>query len=382
MPINTPLNTALAIEGGPPALPDGPPPWPPADEAVRAALLSAYADGSWGLYHGPHSEQLSARLAELHKVEHVKMCSSGTIGVELALRGLGMKPGDEVVLAAYDFGGNWRAIEAIGARPVLVDIDPRTWCLDATQLEAALSEKTTAVIVSHLHGGLAEMPAISEIAARRGLAVVEDACQCPGAIVCGRPAGTWGDVGVWSFGGSKLLSAGRGGAVFTARADVAQRIKIFCERGNDAFPLSELQAAVLLPQLEKLAERNTRRSENACRLISSAGQVAGLRPVWNALAESEPAYYKLAFLYSAVEFGNRPREDFVAAARAEGIALDGGFRGFAARPESVCRKPGHLPNSRAAAENTLVLHHPVLLEEAAVVDRVAQGLRKVAAAFV
>jgi dTDP-4-amino-4,6-dideoxygalactose transaminase len=299
----------------------------------------------------------------------------------LALRGIGVKPGEEVALAGYDFGGNWRAIETVGARPVLVDIDPRTWCLDAAQLEAALGERTTAVVVSHLHGGVADMPAICDIAARRGLAVVEDACQCPGAMVAGEPAGSWGDVGVWSFGGSKLLTAGRGGALFTRRADVAQRVKIFCERGNDAFPLSELQAAVLLPQLDKLAERNANRSENAKRLIEACTSISGLAPVRNSLGDSDPGYYKLAFLYNAQDFGGRSRDEFIAAAQAEGVAIDAGFRGFATRPESVCRKSGPLPNSRAAAENTLVLHHPVLLEEASVIDRVAEALRQVRHAF-
>ena len=113
-----------------------------------------------------------------------------------------------------------------------------------------------AVIVSHLHGGLAAMPEIRAWADLRGVAVVEDACQVPGARIAGRLAGTWGDVGVLSFGGSKLLSAGRGGALLTDRSDVVQRIKIYSERGNQAYPLSELQAAVLLPQLESLAERN------------------------------------------------------------------------------------------------------------------------------
>ena len=197
--------------------------------------------------------------------------------------GLRVSDGDEVILAGYDFPGNFRAVEAVGAVPVLVDIQRRTWCLDAAQLELAWSPRVRAILVSHLHGGLAAMPEIRAWADLRAVAVVEDACQVPGARIDGRLAGTWGDVGVLSFGGSKLLSAGRGGALLTDRSDVVQRIKIYSERGNQAYPLSELQAAVLLPQLESLAERNQQRLENAMRLLELCRGFPDLEPVtWDA----------------------------------------------------------------------------------------------------
>src|SRR5437868_5651821 len=115
-----PTNAPLALNGGTPAMSSGPPSWPPRDEAILAALQAAYADGSWGRYHGPHCERLRELLAEMHGTPHVWLCSSGTIAVELALRGLKVSADDEVILAAYDFPGNFRAIEAVGALPVLV----------------------------------------------------------------------------------------------------------------------------------------------------------------------------------------------------------------------------------------------------------------------
>lgn len=379
----------LAINGGEPAFPAGPPGWPLADEDIRVALDAAWRDGSWGRYEGPHGERLAELLAAMHGTPHVLACSSGTIAVELALRGLGIDAGDEVILAAYDFPGNFRSIEATGARPVLVDINPRTWCVDVQHLEAAIGPNTRAVIVSHLHGGLSEMPAICEIATRRGLTVVEDACQSPGAVVAGRPAGSWGDVGVLSFGGSKLLTAGRGGAIVTRRADIFQRAKIFCERGNHAFPLSELQAAVLIPQIEKLPERNARRCENVRWLLAALRDVAGLAaialpPEHSALpvhAADRPSFYKVAFLYDAAACGGRSRDEFIAAIQAEGVALDAGFRGFADRSENRCRKPLPLPHARRAAEATLLWHHPVLLETHETIDRVAEAIQKVVAEF-
>jgi dTDP-4-amino-4,6-dideoxygalactose transaminase len=351
-------------------------PWPLADEAVREALQRSFADGSWGRYHGPNCQRLRAELSALHSVEHVHLCSSGTMAVELALRGLKVAAGDEVILAGYDFPGNFRAIEAIGARPVLVDIEPRTWCLDPARLAEAIGPQTRAVIVSHLHGGMADMRQIMTLAHGHGLVVVEDACQAPGAAIDGRLAGTWGDVGALSFGGSKLLTAGRGGALLTARADVLQRIKVCCERGNDAFPLSELQAAVLVPQLQRLAERNHVRRAGVERILAATSQCTDLQPVQNR-SGVEPSYYKLAWMFEgdqrlaqqlaqqlAKQLAQQlagGRENFLAEAQSQRIPLDAGFRGFALRSSRRCRVAGELQHSAAAAARTVVLHHPVLL---------------------
>jgi dTDP-4-amino-4,6-dideoxygalactose transaminase len=361
-------------------------PWPLADDAVRTALERSFMDGSWGRYHGPHRVLLSDELARFHGVEHVRLCSSGTLGVELALRGLKVAAGDEVILAGYDFPGNFRAIEAIGGRPVLVDIDPDTWCLDPLQLPAAIGPTTRAIVVSHLHGGIADMRQIMAFAGEHGLGVVEDACQAPGAMVDGRMAGTWGDVGVLSFGGSKLLTAGRGGALVTRHADVQQRIKVFAERGNDAFPLSELQAAVLAPQLERLRERNELRRAGVDRILSATAKSDVLRPLKNR-PDVEPSFYKLAWLWDAEK--SQPtanRDEFLAAAQAARIPVAAGFRGFALRSSRRCRVASDLEHSAAAAAQTIVLHHPVLLagdqELAQMTDRLVKLLAQVGRSMV
>ncbi|MEX2186851.1 MAG: aminotransferase class V-fold PLP-dependent enzyme [Pirellulales bacterium] len=360
------------------SFPAGPASWPLADDDVLAALEAAYADGSWGRYHGPNCQQLAAALTEYHAVDHVTLCCSGTVAVELALRGLKIGPGDEVLLAGYDFAGNFRAIEAVGARPALVDIDPATWCMDIGKIDAAIGPETRAVIVSHLHGGLVPMRRLMEIAAARGLAVVEDACQAPGAIVDGRRAGTWGDAGVLSFGGSKLLTAGRGGAVLTRSAEVQQRIKVFAERGNDAFALSELQAAVLVPQLAKLDDRNAIRRERARQLLAQLADVRSLAPVRINEPPDEPAFYKIAWRVAAVtndESTHAARERFIAGVQREGLAIDAGFRGFSTRGSRRCRQATSLEHSQLAAAATVVLHHPVLLETTEEVDRVGLAIR-------
>lgn len=364
-----------ALLGGRPLRPQGPPVWPVPDDDVLAALTAAYRDGSWGKYQGGHVERLEERLGEYHGVPFAVACGSGTFAVELALRALKVGPGDEVVLAAYDYPGNFLCVHAVGATPVLVDVDPDNWNLNPLNLEAAFGPATRAMIVSHLHGGVVPMREVMEIAAARRLPVIEDAAQQPGAVIQGRTAGTWGDVGILSFGGSKLLSAGRGGALLTRHADVAQRARTFQHRGNVLCPLSELQAAVLLPQLDKLDARNAHRAANVRRLTESLQDMPGLRPFVNP-CDAAPCYHKLGWQYDADSFG-LPRDRFVAALRAEGIAFDEGFRALhVGRSPNRFRAAGELREAEQAHHGTLVLHHPVLLGGATEIEEVVRAVLK------
>ncbi len=299
------------------------------------------------------------------------------MAVELGLRALAVGPEDEVIIAGYDFPGNFRAIEAVGARPVLVDVDPKTLAPAVEQCERARSGRTSAFIVSHLHSGMANMEVLCQWAKQNHVAVIEDACQATGAEVQGKMAGSWGDVGVLSFGGSKLLAAGRGGALLTADERVLQRLKIWCQRGNDAFPLSQLQAAVLAPQIEQLPADNELRRIGAIRLRDLCSHLLTLEPVLVSERIGQPSFYKLAWYYRASDQCPMTRAQLVARVQAEGVALGAGFPGFVRRGPRRCRKVGDLRHSRRAAEQLVILHHPVLLEPEALLRRVAQAFAKV-----
>lgn len=367
-----------AIIGGNPVFPAGPPAWPPAWEEVAQALQRSLAEGTWGLYHGPNTRLLTERLAAYHAVEFVELCCSGTFAIELALRALQIGAGDEVILAGYDFIGNFNDIVAVGARPVLIDLDPDNWNLNPELIAEAISPATRAILVSHLHGGVVPMSRVVNIARGHGLAVIEDACQMPGALIEGRRAGTWGDVGVISFGGSKLLSAGRGGALLTSAPEIKQRVQVYCNRGNHAYPLSELQATVLLPQLEKLEQRNRIRAESVAQLAERLKIIAGLRPLRNQLSAALPGYYKLGFQYDAAGFAGLSRALFVQAAKAEGIEFNVGFRAFhLCRSSRRWRKPGALTEAERADANMLVLHHPILLGTDEAIDQLIKGIYKI-----
>ena len=334
--------------------------------------------GDWGRYHGPHLPELCRRLAEYHSTEHVLACSSGTCAVELALLGIGVREGDEVILAAYDFKANFQNVLHLKAVPVLVDLDPVTWQMDSSHVEAALTPRTRAILVSHLHGGVVAMPRIRQLADEHKISVVEDACQNPGARVFGRIAGTWGDVGVLSFGGSKLMTAGRGGAILTPRTDVAERIKRHVLRGNDTYPLSEIQAAIVVPQVEQLDTWNARRCDAVQRLQALLHPGTGLVPLQLPTRDISPAYYKVGFQYRSSEFGDLSRDRFVEAMRAEGIAIDAGFRGnHLIHGSRRFRASGELSEATRADQEMITLHHPVLLEGDAAIDEIAAAVHKI-----
>jgi dTDP-4-amino-4,6-dideoxygalactose transaminase len=359
--------------GGTPVRPEGPPAWPLPDADVQGAIAEAVAAGAWGQYHGEHVCALESELAAFHGVPHAITCASGTLAVEAALRALRVGAGDEVILAAYDYESNFLTVHAIGAKPVLIDVHPETWQLDPSNLEAAITPQTKAVVCSHLHGGTVPMREVIAVARARGIGVVEDAAQAPGATVQGRPAGTWGDVGVLSFGGSKLLCAGRGGALLFSDAQLHQRAKVFLHRGLQQWaPLSELQAAALRPQLRKLPEATARRAFSARAL---SGLIGALVP-FPVPPDCAPAFYKLGFRYDPAAFG-LPRERFVKALRAEGVAFDAGFPALhAGRSPSRFRAAGELANALAAHERCVVLHHPVLSLSHADVRQVADAVAK------
>jgi dTDP-4-amino-4,6-dideoxygalactose transaminase len=259
----TPTVEQPALLGGAAVRPAGPPDWPVSDPDIEQVFRKLFSSGDWGRYHGPYCERLRDALREFHCCRHAHLCSSGTAAVELALRAVNVKAGDEVVMAAYDFKANFTNIVTLDAMPVLVDLRADDWQMDVSQLEQALSDKTRAIIVTHLHGGMVDITGVREICQPRGIPVIEDICQMEGATIQGILAGRGGDLGVMSFGGSKLLTAGRGGAIVTDSDEYQQRIKLYTERGNDVSPLSEIQAAVLLPQTSRTDTNSSRGSTSS-----------------------------------------------------------------------------------------------------------------------
>lgn len=222
------------------------------------------------------------RDVELFEKEFANYCGTefavgvdtGISALELSLRAYSVGQGDEVITAANTFIGSASAISFTGAKPVLVDVDPKTYNVDVSAIEDVITNRTKAIIPVHLYGQPADMEPIMEIAKKRRLIIIEDACQAHGALYKGRKVGSIGDVGCFSFYPAKNLGAyGDGGAVATNDTEIAEKVKMFRNYGQKekyhhkflAYNrrLDSLQAAILRVKLSKLDEWNEARHKNA-----------------------------------------------------------------------------------------------------------------------
>ncbi len=246
--------------------------------ALRAELLEAAGRvlTSCRFILGPEVQALEGELAALCGARHGIGVNSGTDALLLALKAVGVRPGDEVITPAFSFVASASTIVLAGAVPVFVDIDSRTYNLDPGRLEAAITPRTRAVVPVHLYGQPAAMDAIMAVARARGLAVVADAAQAVGARYAGQGVGAWGDAACLSFYPTKNLGAcGDGGMVLTNRDDVAERVRLLRDHGAPrkythvelgySSRLDELQAAFLRVKLKRLPHWNETRRRIAQR---------------------------------------------------------------------------------------------------------------------
>ncbi len=269
-------------------------------EPLRDEILAAVTRvcDSQRFILGPETLALERELAEQLGVTDAVGVSSGTDALLVAMMALGIGPGDEVITSTYSFFATAGCISRLGARPVLVDIDPLTYNIDPAGVARALTPKTRAILPVHLYGHCADMDALIPIAAGAGVPVIEDACQSIGATWHGRQAGAMGAAGCFSFFPSKNLGAfGDGGLVTTQDAALAAEIRLL--RGHGAqrryyhdkvggnFRLDELQAAVLRVKAPYLSGWTAARRRNADRyraLFAARGLSQIVLPVQQAAA--------------------------------------------------------------------------------------------------
>lgn len=191
----------------------------------EAAAAAAVVKTGW-LMNGPRTEEFERLVADYVGAKHAVAVSSATTGLHLALIAAGVKAGDEVICPSYSFIATANSIRFLGATPVFVDIDPRTFNIDVSQIEAAITPATTAIMPVSQIGLPADIPAIRDIAERHGLKIVEDAAPALGAAINGTRLGTLSDLTVFSFDARKILTTGEGGMVTTDDADAAARIRL------------------------------------------------------------------------------------------------------------------------------------------------------------
>jgi perosamine synthetase len=309
-------------------------------EVLDSGVLSQFL-GTWSpdFYGGPRVRKLEKEWSDYFGVTHAVTMNSATSGLYAAVGAAGVGPGDEVIVSPYTMAASATAAVVNGAIPVFADIDPHTYCISAETIRERLSAFTKAIVVVDIFGYPADFDPIVRLARERGVTVIEDAAQAPGARRAGKWAGTLADIGVFSLNYHKTIHTGEGGVVVTDDDRLAERLQLIRnhaeavvrEKGAEDilnmvgfnYRMTEIEAAIGSEQLKKLEGLVRTRVERADRLTESLRRLPGLTA-----PEVEPdvrhGYYVYAIRYDEQVHGV-PRKLFAEALRAEGLPISEGY---------------------------------------------------------
>lgn len=411
----------LAIKGGTPIRKEKHPLWPQAGEQERNWIEKVLSGQKW--FSGPRGDDpdslcaiFGKRFAEMHASKHGVLVSNGSVSIEISLRAVGIKPGDEVIVPSYTFISTATSALMVGAIPVFADISPTSYCLDPDDLERKITSSTKAIIPVHLGGQMADMLKICSIAEKHELKIIEDCAQAIGSSWMGKPAGTWGDMGSFSFQSNKTLTAGEGGIVITNSEDLAERLRAFCAFGrikstsaerssayqsqflSSNYRLSEVQAAILLGQLDRFSAQDDIRQKNAAYLDDALQSIPGISPIKVESEGSKHGYYYYLMRYDKTHFGGLSPDALSRTLAAEGVPFIPGDakpiyhsdvfqqknleQFFHPQLLDLYQKRGNwahanCPEAEKACGNTLILRHQVLLGDQNSMDDIVNALKKI-----
>ena len=333
----------LAINGGQPIVPEGlKKAWPKITQEDKDAVLGVLERNIFtGEEHGPEANALEQEWAEFNGGKYAMAFNSGTAAIHTALFAAGVGPGDEVITSAFSFAGSFQPILQQHAIPIFVDVDPRTYNIDASQVESKITDKTKVLLPVHIHGLPADMDEILALGKKHDLVVIEDACQAHGATYKGKMAGTIGDFGCFSLNATKNLPGGEGGLANTDNEELLARAKLirtfgekvgqetdrfrpyYCYTIGWNYRLQEMPAALARSQLKRLQGSNDNARRNGDYLTQELSKIEGLVPP-HIPSDRTTVYHKyrirfdlkaLGLSMSAVEF----RDKLLDAVRAEGM---------------------------------------------------------------
>jgi perosamine synthetase len=338
-------------------------PW--IDGREEELVLATLRSGQLSL--GPMIDRFEAALAERVEAPFVAAVSNGTAGLHLCVRLAGVGPGDEVVTTPFSFVASANCVLYEGANPVFADIDPNTLNLDPAAVEAAITPRTKAILPVHIFGYPAELAELEAIAARHGLAIVEDACQALGSAYRGRPVGSSGHPAVFGFYPNKQMTTGEGGAVAVASEQEWELLKSLSNQGRSDsgewlthsrlgynYRLGDLAAALGLAQLERLDEILAARGEVAARY---GALLAGVEGVETPLADDE-AHRRSWFVYVVKLPSGSDRNGVIARLAVDGVASKPYLPSIHLQPyyrERFGYREGMLPVAEDASSRTLAL---------------------------
>jgi dTDP-4-amino-4,6-dideoxygalactose transaminase len=335
--------------------------WPVFGKAEEERLLRTLRGGNWGRLDGNEVAEFEQRFAATHGCKHGIAVVNGTVSLRIALLAAGIGAEDEVIVPPYTFFSTASAVIEANAVPVFADIELETFNIDAKAVEAAVTPRTRAIIPVHFAGQAADMDAIMAIARKHKLTVIEDAAHAHGGSYKGRPAGSLGHFGSFSFQSSKNLTAGEGGIITTNDDALAEACRSIhnCGRvsggiwyehhvisGN--YRLGEFQGAVLNCQIERLEEQTRTRDANGQYLASRLSALPGVHPQVRPADCTRHSYHLFMLRLVEEEFG-APRQAVLSALEAEGIPCSPGY-GFSLPDQPMFRNKAIGPYLPAARE--------------------------------
>jgi len=311
--------------------------WPRWGGNDEQALLDVLRSGKWGRTAARNGRVLEfeAAFAQRMQAKYCVATSSGTTALLTALGALNIGPGDEVILPPYTFVATFNAITANFALPVFVDSDPTSFQIDTTKIAAAITPATKLLLPVHIAGTPCDLDAVVKISKARNIPLLEDACQAPLAEWRGKPVGTQGIGGCFSFQASKNLTSGEGGAVLTNDEAFANQCYNFHTPGNAKpapisgrsanFRLTEFQAALLLSQMTRLEAQAKTRDANAAYLTSLLEQIPGIAPAKLPPGATRSAYHLYMLRYEARQFAGLTRARFLQEIAKGGVSASSGY---------------------------------------------------------
>jgi dTDP-4-amino-4,6-dideoxygalactose transaminase len=284
------MSERLAIDGGTPVRTEGFPKWPVYDETEKKQLDAAFHSGEWGGTGNTSIQEFIEKFTDMQKVKHGVAVVNGTMALTVALKAVGVKPGDEVIMPPYTFIASATSALLFGAIPVFVDVEEDTFLIDPEKIEAAITPRTKAIMPVHMYGCPANMTRIREIADKHHLKIVEDAAQAQGAQWENKGMGSLGDIGTFSFQSSKNITAGEGGMVVGDHKEYAEKAWSIANVGrtpNGAWyqhdhigwnlRLTHIQASLLIAQLSRIEQQMDLREKNAALLSQLLQDVEGIQ---------------------------------------------------------------------------------------------------------
>ncbi|MCH8149363.1 MAG: DegT/DnrJ/EryC1/StrS family aminotransferase [Planctomycetes bacterium] len=351
-------------------------------DAVVAVLESS------DLSLGPKLPAFEEAFADQCRRKHAVACSSGTCALHLLIRAMGIRDGDEVITTPFSFIASANCALIEGAKPVFVDIDPHTWNIDPARIEAAVTPKTKAILPVDVFGQMVDMDAILDIAHRHDLRMIEDSCEALGSTYKGKPAGSFGDAGVFGFYPNKQITTGEGGMIVTDDAALARLSRSLRNQGRDGnggwlahprlgfnYRISDINCALGIAQLHRLTEIASERTRvyelyqtrlGPEKRLTLQGLRPGVTPNWFVFVVRLANRYNLA-----------DRDRILVSLREKGIGCSNYFAPIHLQPfyvEEFGYRRGDFPVCEALADRTVALpfHHELSSED---VDRVCGELR-------